>query len=102
MSGKSMLRAKLISSDVASSTCSNSTVSQFTLHGRTVKGTKPDFHRAMGGAQARQLYDELLRKLGDGYRSERVKDGAFGEMMQVSLSNDGPVTLTIDTADKRH
>lgn len=76
-------------------------VSQFTLHARTVKGTKPDFHRSMGGAQARDIYDGLLKRLGENYRADRIKDGAFGEMMQVSLTNDGPVTLIVDTADKR-
>lgn len=64
-------------------------VSQFTLFARTVKGTKPDFHRAMGGGDARVIYEALLKKLGDSYKAERIKDGAFGEMMDVSLTNDG-------------
>ncbi|GAC72452.1 hypothetical protein PANT_7d00104 [Moesziomyces antarcticus T-34] len=64
-------------------------VSQFTLFARTVKGTKPDFHRAMGGNDARVIYEALLKKLGDSYAHDRIKDGAFGEMMDVSLTNDG-------------
>lgn len=76
-------------------------VSQFTLFARTVKGTKPDFHRAMGGDSARVIYEALLHKLGDSYSHERIKDGAFGEMMDVSLTNDGPVTILLDTAEKK-
>ena len=48
-------------------------VSQFTLFARTVKGTKPDFHRAMGGDQARVIYDAFLKRLGDQYKPERIK-----------------------------
>lgn len=77
------------------------TVSQFTLHARLTKGTKPDFHKSMGGAQAKELYDELLAKLRTQYVAERVKDGAFGEMMQCSLTNDGPVTILVDTDIKK-
>lgn len=64
-------------------------VSQFTLFARTVKGTKPDFHRAMGGDNAKIIYETLLKKLGDSYAADKIKDGAFGEMMDVSLTNDG-------------
>ncbi|CDR98600.1 related to DTD1-D-Tyr-tRNA(Tyr) deacylase activity [Sporisorium scitamineum] len=76
-------------------------VSQFTLFARTVKGTKPDFHRAMGGNDARVIYEALLKKLGDSYSHDRIKDGAFGEMMDVSLTNDGPVTILLDTTEKK-
>ena len=76
-------------------------VSQFTLFARTVKGTKPDFHRAMGGDSARVIYEALLKKLGDSYAPDKIKDGAFGEMMDVSLTNDGPVTILLDTTEKK-
>lgn len=76
-------------------------VSQFTLFARTVKGTKPDFHRAMGGNDARVIYEALLKKLGDSYSHDKIKDGAFGEMMDVSLTNDGPVTILLDTTEKK-
>ncbi|PWN96824.1 D-tyrosyl-tRNA deacylase [Tilletiopsis washingtonensis] len=76
-------------------------VSQFTLHARLSKGTKPDFHRSMNGGPARELYDETLARLRAMYVPERIKEGAFGAMMDVSLVNDGPVTLIIDTADKK-
>lgn len=76
-------------------------ISQFTLHARLNKGTKPDFHKSMGGEQARALYTQLLERLGQAYRPDRIKDGAFGEMMQCSLTNDGPVTILLDTADTK-
>lgn len=73
-------------------------VSQFTLFARTVKGTKPDFHRAMGGGEAKVIYEALLKKLGDSYEQGRIKDGAFGEMMDVSLTNDGKRTQSACSA----
>ncbi|PAV23782.1 d-tyrosyl-trna deacylase [Pyrrhoderma noxium] len=72
-------------------------VSQFTLMANTTKGNKPDFHRAMGGDQSRELYASLLTRLGSLYDPEKIKDGRFGAMMDVSLTNEGPVTFTIDS-----
>ncbi|KAL5532844.1 DTD1 [Sanghuangporus sanghuang] len=72
-------------------------VSQFTLMANTTKGNKPDFHRAMGGDQSRQLYGSLLERLGALYSPDKIKDGKFGAMMHVSLTNEGPVTFTIDS-----
>lgn len=48
-------------------------ISQFTLHARLNKGTKPDFHKSMGGEQAKILYEQLLERLGKGYRADRIK-----------------------------
>ncbi|THV46119.1 hypothetical protein BGAL_0415g00090 [Botrytis galanthina] len=72
-------------------------VSQFTLLASTKKGSKPDFHGAMGGDQARELYQLFVTKVQRGYASERVKDGVFQAMMEVALVNDGPVTLEMST-----
>ncbi|EJD02166.1 uncharacterized protein FOMMEDRAFT_141304 [Fomitiporia mediterranea MF3/22] len=72
-------------------------VSQFTLMANTTKGNKPDFHRAMGGEQSRRLYASLLDRLGALYNPDKIKDGKFGAMMNVSLTNEGPVTFTIDS-----
>ncbi|KAF7952061.1 uncharacterized protein EAE97_001558 [Botrytis byssoidea] len=72
-------------------------VSQFTLLASTKKGSKPDFHGAMGGDQARELYQLFVTKVQQGYASERVKDGVFQAMMEVALVNDGPVTLDMST-----
>ncbi|KAF8559851.1 hypothetical protein OG21DRAFT_1551145 [Imleria badia] len=72
-------------------------VSQFTLLANTTKGSKPDFHRAMSTESSRQLYDVFLDKMKQSYVPDRIKDGQFGAMMDVSLTNEGPVTFTLDT-----
>ncbi|KAB8295285.1 hypothetical protein EYC80_007192 [Monilinia laxa] len=72
-------------------------VSQFTLLASTKKGSKPDFHGAMGGDQAKELYQLFFTKVQQGYTSDRVKDGIFQAMMEVALVNDGPVTLELST-----
>ncbi|KAK0463598.1 D-Tyr tRNAtyr deacylase-like domain-containing protein [Desarmillaria tabescens] len=71
-------------------------VSQFTLLANTTKD-KPDFHLAMSADPARELYGTFLDMLREAYVPERVKDGKFGAMMNVSLTNDGPVTFTVDS-----
>lgn len=68
-------------------------VSQFTLLASTKKGSKPDFHGAMGGDEAKRLYHHFFHKVQVGYQADRVKDGVFQAMMEVALVNDGPVTL---------
>ncbi|KAK5454159.1 D-tyrosyl-tRNA(Tyr) deacylase [Exophiala xenobiotica] len=73
-------------------------VSQFTLFGSTKKGNKPDFHGAAKPEIAQELYNYFVARVRDQYQAERVKDGVFQAMMQVSLVNDGPVTLEIDTS----
>ncbi|KAI9571268.1 D-Tyr tRNAtyr deacylase-like domain-containing protein [Boletus coccyginus] len=72
-------------------------VSQFTLFANTTKGSKPDFHRAMSTEPSRQLYNVFLDKMKQLYVPDRIKDGQFGAMMNVSLTNEGPVTFTLDT-----
>ncbi|KAL8745494.1 MAG: hypothetical protein Q9190_002375 [Brigantiaea leucoxantha] len=66
-------------------------VSQFTLLASTKKGSKPDFHGASGGDQARELYDRFFAKVQELYEPEKVRNGVFQAMMQVNLQNDGPV-----------
>lgn len=75
-------------------------VSQFTLYGTVKKGSKPDFHKAQKGELAKELYDLFLAQLREGLGEEKVKDGQFGAMMDVALTNDGPVTLVWDTKEK--
>ncbi|KAI0077107.1 D-tyrosyl-tRNA deacylase [Panus rudis PR-1116 ss-1] len=72
-------------------------VSQFTLFANTSKGNKPDFHRAMGSESSRHLYASFLERMGTLYKPEKIKDGKFGAMMSVSLTNEGPVTFTLDS-----
>lgn len=74
-------------------------VSQFTLMAKTKKGTKPDFHMAQKGHLAKELYEQFLKLLSEGLGQDRVQDGEFGAMMSCSLSNEGPVTIVLDTKD---
>lgn len=69
-------------------------VSQFTLYGDTRKGRRPSFDQAAPPDQAKALYEQfvaLLRASG-----LPVETGRFGAMMQVSIENDGPVTLILE------
>ncbi|KAJ7137860.1 D-tyrosyl-tRNA deacylase [Mycena epipterygia] len=72
-------------------------VSQFTLMAETKKGSKPDFHNAMTAEQSRILYNTFLETLRRSYKPDKVQDGRFGAMMNVSLTNEGPVTFTLDS-----
>lgn len=74
-------------------------VSQFTLYGTIKKGTKPDFHKAAKGHLAIELYNDFLAQLRSSLGDDRVQDGKFGEMMDVELVNDGPVTIVWDTRE---
>ncbi|KAI1662731.1 D-Tyr tRNAtyr deacylase-like domain-containing protein [Daldinia decipiens] len=75
-------------------------VSQFTLLASTKKGNKPDFHGAMGGEEAKRLYDYFFEKVQQGYSADKVKNGVFQAMMEVALVNDGPVTLELSAGQK--
>ncbi|KAK3394872.1 deacylase [Podospora didyma] len=70
-------------------------VSQFTLLASTKKGSKPDFHGALGGEEAKKLYQLFHQKVQESYAPEKVKDGVFQAMMQVALVNDGPVGCSL-------
>lgn len=74
-------------------------VSQFTLHAKTKKGNRPSFIRAAHPDIAIPLYEKFIKVLG-AVSGRPVETGEFGEDMQVSLLNDGPVTIIIDTKDK--
>ena len=69
-------------------------ISQFTLLADTKKGNRPSYIKAMKGEQAIVLYNEFNRIL-----SERVlvETGKFGADMQVSILNDGPITIIMDS-----
>jgi D-tyrosyl-tRNA(Tyr) deacylase len=70
-------------------------VSQFTLFGNSRKGRRPSFTEAADPEHARTLYDDFVSGLGE--KGLRVQAGRFQAMMMVSLVNDGPVTLLLDS-----
>lgn len=74
-------------------------VSQFTLMAQTAKGNRPSYIRASKGETARPVYDSFCRKLGELLKKE-IKKGIFGADMQITLLNDGPVTICIDSKNK--
>jgi len=75
-------------------------VSQFTLFGNVRKGNRPSFNRSADPDLAIPLYEAFISKMEDKL-SKPVVTGQFGAMMEVELTNDGPVTLVIDSKDKR-
>ncbi|PAQ16385.1 D-tyrosyl-tRNA(Tyr) deacylase [Bacillaceae bacterium SAOS 7] len=70
-------------------------VSQFTLYGDCRKGRRPNFMAAAKGEQAKQMYDLFNERLRE--KGIHVETGTFGAMMDVSLVNDGPVTLIVES-----
>ncbi|MCX6245600.1 MAG: D-aminoacyl-tRNA deacylase [Bacteroidetes bacterium] len=74
-------------------------VSQFTLHASTKKGNRPSYIRAAKPETAIPLYKIFLKQI-EKETGKPVSAGIFGAMMEVSLVNDGPVTILIDTKDK--
>lgn len=69
-------------------------VSQFTLYGNCSSGRRPTFIDALNGEEAETLYNQFVSELRQSH--DLVKTGKFGASMEVSLINDGPVTLWID------
>jgi D-tyrosyl-tRNA(Tyr) deacylase len=70
-------------------------VSQFTLHGDVRRGRRPSFDAAAPPDMAREFYEIVVRQLRDS--GLRVETGEFQAMMRVELTNDGPVTILIDS-----
>jgi D-aminoacyl-tRNA deacylase len=73
-------------------------VSQFTLYGDCRKGRRPSFSDAMESQSAKSLFETFVEKAREKVRN--VQTGVFQAMMQVSLVNDGPVTLVIESPPK--
>ena len=74
-------------------------ISQFTLHASTKKGNRPSYIRAAKPDVAIPLYEQFIRQL-EKELGKKIETGEFGADMQVSLVNNGPVTIVIDTKSK--
>jgi D-tyrosyl-tRNA(Tyr) deacylase len=74
-------------------------VSQFTLHASTKKGNRPSFIKAARPEIAVPVYEAFVRELEE-LIGKKVCTGEFGAMMDVSLVNDGPVTIVVDSKVK--
>ncbi len=72
-------------------------ISQFTLYGNSEKGNRPSYINALGGNEAIKLYDIFNNKLKEHIQ---VETGIFGEDMQVNITNDGPVTILLESRVK--
>ena len=74
-------------------------VSQFTLHAKTKKGNRPSYIKAARPEQSIPLYKQFKKDMSDVIGKE-VQSGEFAAYMNVTLTNDGPVTIIIDTKNK--
>lgn len=74
-------------------------ISQFTLHASTKKGNRPSYIKAAKPELAVPMYEKMIKALSTGIK-QTIATGEFGADMQVTLTNDGPVTIILDSKNK--
>ncbi len=74
-------------------------ISQFTLHAKTKKGNRPSYIKAAHPDIAIPMYEQFISTL-ESQIGKKVQTGKFGAMMEITLTNSGPVTIIIDTKNK--
>ena len=74
-------------------------ISQFTLHASVKKGNRPSYIKAADSKKAKQMYDQTISEF-ETVLKRKISTGKFGANMEVSLVNNGPVTITIDSKIK--
>ena len=74
-------------------------VSQFTLHAKIRKGNRPSYVKAANSDVAKSLYEQFINQF-EADLEKKVQSGKFGANMKVELTNDGPITIIIDTKQR--
>jgi D-tyrosyl-tRNA(Tyr) deacylase len=74
-------------------------VSQFTLHAKIRKGNRPSYVKAANSDVAKSLYEQFINQF-EADLEKKVQSGKFGANMKVKLTNDGPITIIIDTKQR--
>ncbi len=72
-------------------------VPNFTIYGDVRKGNRPSFIQSCEVEKARLLFDKFIKKLKECYISKKIKSGVFQADMKVGLTNDGPITIILDS-----
>ncbi len=74
-------------------------VSNFTICANTKRGRRPSFEDAQLPETARELYEYFCKKMSEIYTSQKIKQGQFGSNMKITVVNDGPVNIIIESVD---